>query len=123
MVTRNATRALDVVKQGLWPSAGWSPFGFCGPHLGLGPNPAPEREYTVGFLGFGRISQATLHRLVPFGITRALYVNSGMRASRVEQDEELVEKYKGNGSLKQVKRVSIEKLAAESDIIFLLIPG
>ncbi|KAG8950063.1 hypothetical protein FRC03_000174 [Tulasnella sp. 419] len=131
MASRNALSALKVVETGRWPSLGWAPFGFCGPQLGSGPTlPWPDApmisppEFTAGFLGFGRISKAVLHRLIPFGITRAVYTTSGKGKQRTEEeDQALVEKYKGFGSLKEVKRVDLDELAKQSDVLFTLVPG
>jgi glyoxylate/hydroxypyruvate reductase len=120
MVSRNAANGISIVKQGRWPQTGWAPFGFCGPHLGSGP---AEKDYTVGFLGFGRISQAVLHRLVPFGITRAIYVNSGAGKPREEDDIALIRRYEGVGLLRELTRVAMDELATKSDIVFVLVPG
>jgi glyoxylate/hydroxypyruvate reductase len=45
----------------------WSPLLLCGGSL---------QRSRVGILGFGKIGQATLRRLVPFGISSALYLTS-----------------------------------------------
>ncbi|XP_042908645.2 glyoxylate reductase/hydroxypyruvate reductase isoform X2 [Parasteatoda tepidariorum] len=42
----------------------WSPMLFCGQGL---------KNATVGIVGMGRIGQALLKRLIPFGISKALY--------------------------------------------------
>lgn len=120
MAARNAAHGLSVVQSGGWPNVGWAPFGFCGPQLGPGPT---NKSFTAGFLGFGRISQATLKRLVPFGVTHALYTDSG-RGRRTEGDDTaFVEQYATFGKLRQLKRVSLDELAAESDVVFILAPG
>jgi glyoxylate/hydroxypyruvate reductase len=55
------------VLDGDWPNMPWSPLLLAGPQIS---------QSTVGFLGFGRIAQATLVRLLPFGISKALYLGS-----------------------------------------------
>lgn len=52
---------------GDWPQMPWSPMLLCGPQI---------TNSTVGFLGFGRIAQATLARLLPFQISNGLYLGS-----------------------------------------------
>ncbi|TRM60459.1 hypothetical protein BD626DRAFT_549752 [Schizophyllum amplum] len=116
MASRNDGRSLTLAKDGLWPSFTWAPFAFCGPQLSV----TPERpELTVGFIGFGRISHATLRRLVPFGVTNVLYATRpGAKADPV-QDAKFAETF----GVKEVKRASHEELAAKSDVVFVLAPG
>jgi glyoxylate/hydroxypyruvate reductase len=94
---------------------GWAPFGFCGPQIG------GHDSYTVGFLGFGRIAQATLHRLIPFGIRRCLYATSSRTPPlrSAEEDAHLQAKY----NLEELKRVSTEEVAEKSDLVFVMTPG
>ncbi|KAG8894123.1 hypothetical protein FRB99_001497 [Tulasnella sp. 403] len=120
MAGRNALQGLNIVQSGQWPSVGWAPFGFCGPQLGPGPTSEP---FTAGFLGFGRISQATVHRLVPFGITHVIYSDSGRGPRNEVLEKEIVERYRVFGKLEEVRRVDIDELATQSDVIFLLAPG
>ncbi|KAF2202032.1 hypothetical protein GQ43DRAFT_440078 [Delitschia confertaspora ATCC 74209] len=70
MSQRRGGESLRKVLDGQWPQMPWSPLLLAGP---------PIRGATVGFLGFGRIAQATLKRLLPFGIARALYLTSRPR--------------------------------------------
>jgi len=59
-------RLLDnatAIKNGEWVYS-WSPLLFCGQGL---------KNATVGIVGMGRIGQAVLKRLLPFGIAKALY--------------------------------------------------
>ncbi|KAG8991161.1 Transcriptional regulatory protein sin3 [Tulasnella sp. JGI-2019a] len=121
MASRNAARGLSVVQSGQWPATGWAPFGFCGPQLGL-PG-STTKSFTVGFLGFGRISQATVRRLIPFGMTRVLYTDSGRGNDRSAEDAKLVRDYEAFGQLREVKRVDLNMLASESDLVVLLAPG
>lgn len=70
-------------------------------------------------MGFGRISQATLHRLIPFGITDCIYASNPSSAPTPTRDEELAEQH----GLKSLRRVDMDKLARESDALFVLTPG
>ncbi|KAJ7204501.1 hypothetical protein GGX14DRAFT_647358, partial [Mycena pura] len=110
----------DGVAYTLWakPQFGWSPFMFCGQQLSTTVS-SPTR--TIGFLGFGRIAQATLARLIPFGITHCLYVASSASAARPDtaRDAALRAKHR----LQALERVDIDRLARESDVLFLLTPG
>lgn len=74
---------------------------------------------TVGFLGFGRISQATLKRLVPFGFTHCLYTSNPTSKPDPAADSELARRF----GVQSVKRVSLDELAAGSDVLFVLAPG
>ncbi|KAF8649040.1 hypothetical protein AX16_006059 [Volvariella volvacea WC 439] len=116
MAGRNAGEMLTLVKDSQWPSFSWAPFSFCGPQLSSNPR-SPSR--TVGFLGFGRISQATLARLIPFGVTRCIYSSNPKSAPTPERDTELARK----NNLTEVKRVDLDELARESDVLFVLAPG
>ena len=81
-----------------WPNFVWSPFAFCGPQLSA-TQTSPKR--TAGFIGFGRIVQATLARLVPFGFQHCPYGGNAAIPSNPAADE----------------------LALESDVVFVLAPG
>ncbi|KAJ7185906.1 hypothetical protein C8R46DRAFT_1062038 [Mycena filopes] len=115
MAGRNDGAAYSLVKNGDWPKPAyaWSPFGFCGPQLSTTPS---SRTRTVGFLGFGRIAQATLARLVAFGITHCLYTSLRPDTAR---DAALQATHK----LKALERVDADRLARESDVLFVLTPG
>jgi|SRR5690242_16978262 len=67
MAQRRGGEAMTRVSRGEWPQMSWHPLLMTGPQI---------RGATVGFLGFGRIAQAILKRLVAFGIERAVYVTS-----------------------------------------------
>ncbi|KAJ7665883.1 hypothetical protein DFH06DRAFT_1185300 [Mycena polygramma] len=116
MAGRNDGVAYSLVKDGEWAQYPWSPFSFCGPQLSTTAS-SPTR--TVGFLGFGRIAQATLARLIPFGITHCLYTGSPASQPDTARDAELQAKHQ----LKALERVDIDRLARESDVLFLLTPG
>jgi len=113
---RNALQTISLVKDGKWPEFPWSPFGFCGPQLSIN-SASPTRK--IGFLGFGRISQATLARLVPFGITHCIYSSNPLSRPDLPRDASLAKQH----NLQAVKRVDLDELARESDILFILAPG
>ncbi|GAA6008189.1 hypothetical protein JCM10207_000033 [Rhodosporidiobolus poonsookiae] len=109
--TRQGMRA---VLDGKWPSMPWNPLLLCGHGL---------TGRTVGILGFGKIGQLTLKRLLGFGISRALYATSqvgqpladskdffNIRATAVFHDVALE------------PATSYEHLAAESDFLVLCCP-
>ena len=64
---RSARESMARVAAGQWSQTPWYP------PLMIGPD---HRGSTVGFLGFGRIAQATLKRLIGFGIKDARYLTS-----------------------------------------------
>ncbi|CAK5276127.1 unnamed protein product [Mycena citricolor] len=123
MASRSDGQIYNLVKTGSWaqPSLVWSPFLFCGPQLST-TSTSPTR--TVGFLGFGRIAQATLKRLAAFGITHCIYSGnpkSGntISAAHAERDAALKKKLE----LQSIERVDLDRLALESDLVILLTPG
>lgn len=90
----------------------------------------PQRTYpgkTVGFLGFGRIAHATLARLVPFGINRFIYTGNPTSSSSASSSEsearDAALAAANNLPASAISRVSLETLAAESDVLFVLAPG
>ncbi|KAL0957946.1 hypothetical protein HGRIS_000127 [Hohenbuehelia grisea] len=133
MAGRNGSETIDLVQTGQWPQYSWSPYGFCGPQLSapsaflssLTPNVQSQR--TAGFIGFGRIGQATLARLVPFGITDVVYYTNPANDSdpkAIERFAKLEEELcKRHPSLKSIFRVSKAELAKQSDVVFVLAPG
>jgi len=118
MATRNVGETISLVQSGKWPTLPWSPFLFTGPQLSNVDLTKPRR-ITAGFLGFGRIALATLHRLIPFGITDVVFTtrselpNSGL--------DVLFLRY--SASLRSLNRVTKEEVAKQSDVIFVLTPG
>lgn len=116
MAGRNGGEAITFVQQNNWPTISWAPFSFCGPQLSSSPI-SPKR--TVGFLGFGRIPQATLARLIPFGITSCIYSSNPSSPPTSERDAALQARYK----LESLRRVDMDELARESDVLFVLAPG
>ena len=111
-----------------WPTSPWTPFGFCGPQISVVPNETQPGKYsqgrTVGFFGFGRIAQATLARLVPFGVSKFIY--TGNPSAVVDQAtldrDAAIAKSVGLPS-DAISRVSLDDLASQSDVLFVLAPG
>jgi glyoxylate/hydroxypyruvate reductase len=89
-------------------SGGWSPLR---PYYLTGPGFTPST--IVSFLGFGRIAQATLLRLLPFGPKKCLY------NTRTKKDDAALSKELGC----EVEWVSKEELARRSDVVFVLCNG
>ncbi|KAH7921567.1 hypothetical protein BV22DRAFT_1049529 [Leucogyrophana mollusca] len=124
MAGRNGGIGTSVVQNGhatyrfvlKWQNYSWAPFGFCGPQLST-TAASPTRK--IGFLGFGRIAQATLARLVPFGITHCLYSSNPSSPPNHARDAELSRKY----NLQAVEKASVDEVARESDVLFVLAPG
>ncbi|KAF8067529.1 D-isomer specific 2-hydroxyacid dehydrogenase [Lyophyllum atratum] len=116
MASRIAGEVITLVQDNQWPAVSWAPFGLCGYQLST-TRVSPKR--TVGFLGFGRISQATLARLVPFGITDCIYTANPSSPPMSARDEDLAKRH----SLNLLQRVEMDELARESDILFVLAPG
>jgi glyoxylate/hydroxypyruvate reductase len=73
----------------------------------------------MGFIGFGRIAQATLKRLVPFGITHCIYYSNPLSSHKKPLDDKLKTKH----GLQSLRRVDLDELAKESDVVFVLAPG
>ncbi|PCH44796.1 hypothetical protein WOLCODRAFT_124117 [Wolfiporia cocos MD-104 SS10] len=116
MAGRNVRSTTNIVQNGDWPNYPWSPFGFCGPQLSTN---WIHSTRTMGFIGFGRIAQATLKRLVPFGFTHCLYASNPSSLPNPTRDAEVAQKY----GLREVRRVALDELARESDVVFVLAPG
>lgn len=73
----------------------------------------------MGFLGFGRIAKATLARLVSFGITHCIYASNPSSPRDYELEAALAARH----ALRSVRRVELDELARESDVLFVLAPG
>jgi glyoxylate/hydroxypyruvate reductase len=73
----------------------------------------------VGFLGFGRIAQATLARLSSFGITHCIYASNPSSPRNAALEAALAAEHR----LCSVRRVDADELARESDVLFVLAPG
>ncbi|RPD57005.1 hypothetical protein L227DRAFT_587833 [Lentinus tigrinus ALCF2SS1-6] len=111
MAGRNTKETTEI-----WPNFVWSPFAFCGPQLST-TSTSPKR--TAGFIGFGRIAQATLARLVPFGFQHCLYAANPSTPADPAADAALAAKY----GVRELRRVLLAELASESDVVFVLAPG
>jgi len=111
MVSRNVRIGMKIVENGEWANHPWSPFIFCGTQLSASP------DKVAGFLGYGRISQATARRLAAFGITKVIYTNS----SSPSLDAEPIPKTLDFSSSNQIA-VSQATLATHSDVLFVLAP-
>ncbi|KAF2866434.1 D-isomer specific 2-hydroxyacid dehydrogenase [Massariosphaeria phaeospora] len=104
MAQRRGGEAMGKVLAGEWPQMPWHPLLMTGPQIS---------KSTVGFLGFGRIGQATLKRLLPFGISRVIYLTS--KPGQPVKDDHY-------GLTKQTEipiepAKNWEQLASESDIL------
>ncbi|KAI9510169.1 hypothetical protein F5148DRAFT_620045 [Russula earlei] len=117
MAGRLADQGVTLVKEGKWPAHNFGPFHFVGPQLS--PVPSISTTRTVGFLGFGRIAQATLARLAAFGVTHCIYSTNPSSPHDRERDAALAEQLK----LRAVARVDLDTLARDSDVLILLAPG
>jgi glyoxylate/hydroxypyruvate reductase len=104
MAQRRVGESMDKVIKGEWPQMPWHPMLMTGPQI---------RGTTVGFLGFGRIAQASLQRLLPFGIKRAIYLGSKPGQPAKEDYYGLIKQ--GNVSVEPAN--SWEQLASESDVV------
>ncbi|KAH9477830.1 Glyoxylate reductase/hydroxypyruvate reductase [Psilocybe cubensis] len=116
MAGRNARETMNIVNEGKWPEYNWAPFLFCGRQLSTS---ASSRKRTAGFIGFGRIAQATLSRLIPFGFTDCIYTSSPSSKPTPTRDAQLAQTL----GLRSVRRVNLGTLAEESDAVFVLAPG
>jgi len=100
---RRGKEALLTVQAGKWPS--FSPYGLAGQGL--------SSRSVLGFLGFGRIAQATLQRMLPFGPKKCLY------STRTRKDDVKLSEEMGC----EMEWVDRERLARESDVVFVLCNG
>jgi glyoxylate/hydroxypyruvate reductase len=104
MAQRRGGEAMAKVIKGEWPQMPWHPLLMTGPQI---------RGSTVGFLGFGRIAQASLQRLLPFGIKRAIYLTSKPGQPAKEDHFGLMKSANINIEPAQ----SADELASESDVV------
>jgi len=104
MAQRRAGESMARVQAGDWPQMPWHPLLMTGPDI---------RGSTVGFLGFGRIAQATLKRLIPFGIKDVLYLTSKPGQPAREDHFGLVKE----APLPMQPAKDIDHLASLSDVI------
>lgn len=104
MAQRRGGESMSKVAKGEWPQMPWHPLLMTGPQI---------RGSTVGFLGFGRIAQASLQRLLPFGIKRVIYLTSKPGQPVKEDHFGLLT----NPSIPIEPAASVDQLAQESDVV------
>lgn len=104
MAQRRGGEAMAKVIKGEWPQMPWHPLLMTGPQI---------RGTTVGFLGFGRIGQATLKRLLSFDIKRVIYLTSKPGQPVKEDHFNLIK----NASIPIEPAQNADQLAQESDIV------
>lgn len=104
MAQRRGGEAIAKVKNGQWPEMPWHPLLMTGPQI---------RGSTVGFLGFGRIAQASLQRLLPFGIKRVVYLTSKPGKPAREDHFGLIK----DATISIEVASSADELASESDVV------
>jgi glyoxylate/hydroxypyruvate reductase len=104
MAQRRGGESMAKVIKGEWPQMPWHPLLMTGPQI---------RGCTVGFLGFGRIAQASLQRLLPFGIERVIYLTSKPGQPVKEDHFNLVK----TAGIPIEPAQSADQLASESDVV------
>ncbi|RAR00807.1 glyoxylate reductase [Stemphylium lycopersici] len=104
MAQRRGGESMAKVSKGEWTQMPWHPLLMTGPQI---------RGSTVGFLGFGRIAQASLQRLLPFGIKRVIYLTSKPGQLAKEDHYGLLK----NAGIPIEPAASAEQLAQESDVV------
>ncbi|KAF9260567.1 D-isomer specific 2-hydroxyacid dehydrogenase [Marasmius fiardii PR-910] len=118
MAGRNVNETMAIVREGQWPDFTWSPFAMCGPQIST-TEQFPSR--TIGFLGFGRIAQATLSRALSFGVTDCIYYSNPDSPPKSERDQAILKQH--HPQLKSLRSVNLDTLARESDVVIVLAPG
>jgi glyoxylate/hydroxypyruvate reductase len=104
MAQRRGGESMALVSKGEWPQMPWHPLLMTGPQI---------RGSTIGFLGFGRIAQASLQRLLPFGIKRVIYLTSKPGQPAKEDHFNLL----NNSGIPITPAQSADELARESDVV------
>lgn len=105
MAARFGGQAMRSVLDGQWPKMPWSPLLLCG---------RPFNGRTFGFLGFGRIAQATLVRMMPYQPSKVLYMTSKPGKPASEDYYGLIKEHKV--PIEPVQ--SLDELAKEVDVLF-----
>ncbi|XP_023336021.1 glyoxylate reductase/hydroxypyruvate reductase [Eurytemora carolleeae] len=77
--SRRIMEGNTALKTGEWSS--WSPLWMCGPAL---------RGSTVGIVGLGRIGEAVMSRLKPFGVERFVYSGRARKSVEIENGAEFI---------------------------------
>ncbi|KAI4615682.1 hypothetical protein J4E80_006098 [Alternaria sp. BMP 0032] len=104
MAQRRGGESMTKVTKGEWPQMPWHPLLMTGPQI---------RGSTIGFLGFGRIAQASLQRLLPFGIKKVIYLTSKPGKPVKEDHFGLIK----NATIPIEPANSTDQLAQESDVV------
>ena len=99
---------MTTVSRGEWPQTPWHPLHMTGPQI---------KGTTVGFLGFGRISQAALQKLVGFGIRQAIYITSQPGKPVQEDHFDLIRKSARGDTIPIEVAQDLDQIARDSDII------
>ena len=90
----------------------WGPFVMTGPSIG-------HPDLTIGFLGFGRISQEALRRLLAFTNKKQpptiTYLSSRARPNQAEIDADFSKEFGVT-----IKRQERDEIAAQADIVIVL---
>ncbi|WVQ62060.1 uncharacterized protein L199_000194 [Kwoniella botswanensis] len=95
-----------------WPQIPWAPFVLCGHSLG-------HPGLKIGFLGFGRIPQAAVDRLLAFTNKTEpptiIYTSSRERENQAAIDADFTKRWGVD-----VKRVEKDVLASQADVLIVL---
>lgn len=104
-----------------WTSKGVFPAPLHIFPISSNPTTPPFFQATVGIIGFGKIGQATLHRLLGFGISRALYTTSvpGLTLPASKDYFSLLRTPSPHPLVEIRPAVSLTELAEESDFVIL----
>ncbi|SPO28501.1 related to glycerate dehydrogenase [Ustilago trichophora] len=114
MVTRQVPIATRTVREGQWPNFPWTPTCFMGPSI---------KDKTIGFLGFGNISQSLSNLLVPFKPAEIVYTTS--RARKFDVNDKYFSSLISGGF--PTDRIRIENevdpiaMARSADLVFVLV--
>ena len=74
-------------------------------------------------MGFGRIARATLKRLIAFGVTNCIYATNPNKPADPARDAMELSTHALQDSLHSIRRVNLDEVARESDVLFVLTPG
>lgn len=114
MTMRRVGEGIDLVKSGGWSQLPWAPFVMCGPSIG-------HANLTIGFLGFGRISECVVDRLLAFTSKSAppsiLYTSSRARPNQAEIDGAFSQRW---GGISVARAADELEVAAKADIVIVL---
>ena len=112
MTMRRTEEGISLVKSGKWSQLPWAPWVLCGPSIS-------HPSLTISFLGFGRISQEALSRLLAF-TNKSHPPNVTYASSRARPDQAAIDEDFSKRFGVSVKRVEKDQLAAEADILIVL---